>query len=262
MNPLFFIARLEPTDDMLAARASALGFTVLRVPLFATEPGHDSPGILRRISALGEKTAIAWTSRRAAQALVRVMPSVRGILSRVPLYALGEESAAPARHAGLEPMIPEGGSGAESAGAPSLAKFILARASKDGVQSVLILRGDRSLPDLRDGLTAGGIQVSSIEVYRTRFLDADVSGLTTWLKKESPVAAAFFSPSGVAALERLLPEKARAAVHERAAAIARGQTTAKALDDRGYRHVFRPRGEITFETAAHETLLTMCGGRP
>jgi len=120
----------------------------------------------------------------------------------------------------------------------------------------------RALPDLRDGLASGGIRVSATEVYRTRFLDADVSGLTTWLAKDGPVAAAFFSPSGVAALERLLPELSRAAVHERAAAIARGQTTAKALDDCGYRRVFRPGAEVTFETAAHEALLTMCGGRP
>jgi uroporphyrinogen-III synthase len=159
-------------------------------------------------------------------------------------------------------MTPADGAGTEGAGAEGLAKFILARASEDKVQSVLILRGDRSLPDLREGLTSGGILVSTIEVYRTRFLDADVSGLTAWLSKEDPVAAAFFSPSGVAALERLLPARARAAIHERAAAIARGHTTAKALDKHGYRHVFRPGGETTFETVAHEALLTACGGRP
>ncbi len=259
MNPLFFLTRLEPTDDMLAARASALGFTVLRVPLLATEPGHDSAGVLRRILSLGDKTAIAWTSRRAAQALARIVPRAGGVLSRVPLYALGEESAGPARRVGLDPMIPADG---EGAGAEGLAKFILARASEDGIQSVLILRGDRSLPDLPDGIKSGGIRVSSIEVYRTRFLDADVGGITTWLEKEAPVAVAFFSPSGVAALERLLPERPRAALHACAAAIARGHTTAKALDRHGYRHVFRPQGGSTFEAVAHEALLTTYGGRP
>jgi len=117
MNPLFFLTRLEATDDMLAARASALGFTVLRVPLFATEPGLDSPSLLAWISALSEGTAIAWTSRRAAQALVQVLPNSRGILSRVPLYALGEESAGPARRAGLDPMTPAQNPGVPESGA-------------------------------------------------------------------------------------------------------------------------------------------------
>jgi uroporphyrinogen-III synthase len=104
--------------------------------------------------------------------------------------------------------------------------------------------------------------VSTIEVYRTRFLEADVSGLTTWLGTEAPVAVAFFSPSGAAGLERLLPERTRAAIHERAAAIARGPTTAKALNHYGYRHVFSPSAGTTFDEAAHEALLSACGEKP
>ncbi len=258
MNPLFFLTRLEPTDDALAAKASALGFTVLRVTLFATEPGRDTPGFSRRLSNLAKGTAIAWTSRRAAEVLVRINPGALRCLSAMPLYAVGEESAMPARRVGLDPRTP-----AESAGAAGLAQFILSRASEDGVRTVIVLRGDRSLADLPEGLQAGGIGVLPVEVYRTRFLNADVDGLTAWLDKGGPVAAAFFSPSGVTALERLLTDPARVLLHERAAAIARGHTTAGALDARGYRHVFRPRGGANdFEAAAHDALVATSQGVP
>jgi uroporphyrinogen-III synthase len=256
MTPLFFLTRFEPTDDALAARASALGFMVLRVPLFTTEPGQDSPAIARRLATVGDGVAIAWTSRRAAESLARALSGARRGLERVPLYALGEESAAPMRRAGHAPLTP-----AEGLGAAGLAQFILSRVTQDGVRCVLFLRGDRSLPDLPSGLKAGGLEVFSLEVYRTRFLDADVEGLKTWLRKGDPVAAAFFSPSGVLALERLLDADTRALAHERVAAIARGHTTAQALEDRGYRNVFRPNGSGGFEAVAQEALLATSGGR-
>ncbi len=257
MTPLFLLTRFEPTDDVLAARASALGFMVLRVPLFTTEPGVDSPAIARRLAVVGDGVAVAWTSRRAAEALARALTGSRRGLDRVPLYALGEESAAPMRRAGYTPLT-----AGETLGAAGLAQFILNRAQEDGVRCVLFLRGDRSLPDLPSGLKAGGIEVFSLEVYRTRFLEADVEGLKTWLRNGDPVAAAFFSPSSVLALERLLDTEACTRAHERVAAIARGHTTAQALEDRGYRNVFRPRGSTGFEAAAQQAFLAASGGRP
>lgn len=257
MTPLFLLTRFDPADDALAARASALGFMVLRVPLFTTEPGVDSPAIARRLAVVGDGVAVAWTSRRAAESLAGALTGPRRGLERVPLYALGEESAAPMRRAGYTPLTP-----AEGGGASGLAQFILSRATQDGVRCVLFLRGDRSLPDLPSGLKAGGIDVFSLEVYRTRFLNANVEGLTTWLRNGDPVAAAFFSPSGVLALERLLDEETRARAHERVAAIARGHTTGQALVERGYRSIFRPSGTSGFEGAAQEALLAASGGRP
>jgi uroporphyrinogen-III synthase len=257
VTPLFFLTRFEPTDDALAARASELGFMVLRVPLLMTTPGEDSPAIARRLATVGDGVAIAWTSRRAAEAIARAFSGARRGLEGVPLYALGEESAAPMRRAGYAPLTP-----IEGRGALGLAEFILARAREDGVRCVLFLCGDRSLPDLPQGLKAGGIEVFSLEVYRTRFLDADVEGLKTWLRKGDPVAAAFFSPSGVLALERLLDAETRALAHERIAAIARGQATAQALEAGGYRSVFRPADSGGFEAVAQEALLATSGGKP
>jgi len=256
MSPLFFLTRLDMIDDPLAAKASELGFTVLRAPLFATEAGVEAPTLVKRLSTVGDGTAIAWTSRRAAEVLANALPRARRHLAGIPLYALGEESASPVRRAGFSPIT-----SGESMGAKGFARFIIGRASQEGIRFVLFLRGDRSLPDLPNGLKAGGIEVLSLEVYRTRFLDADVNGLTTWLAKGDPVAVAYFSPSGVAALERLLDETERALLHDRAVAVARGGTTAEALERRGYRNVFRPEGAGTFESVAQEALLATSGGR-
>ncbi len=255
MNPLFFLTRLDTIDDPLAAKATELGFTVLRAPLFATEAGRDAATLAKRISTAGDGVAIAWTSRRAAEVLAQALPRARRHLAGIPLYALGEESAMPVRRAGVSPVPP-----GESMGAAGFARFILSRAPREGIHLVLFMRGDRSLPDLPDGLRAGGIEVLPLEIYRTRFLDADVVALATWLTNGDPVAVAFFSPSGVTALERLLEEPARALLHDRAAAVARGSTTAEALEMRGYRNVFRPDGAATFEAVALEALLSTSGG--
>jgi len=255
VTPLFFLTRLDTIDDPLAAKASELGFIVLRTSLFATEAGKDAHTLAKRLSNVGDGMAIAWTSRRAAEILASSLPRARSNLAGVPLYALGEESALPVRRAGFTPIIP-----GESTGAAGFARFILEQASRDGIRRVLFMRGDRSLPDLPKGLGAGGIEVVSLEIYRTRFLDADLNGLSTWLAKGDPVAVAFFSPSGVAALERLLDESAHRALHDRAIAIARASTTAEALQARGYRNVFFPDGTGTFEAAAQEALLATSGG--
>jgi len=71
VNPLFFLTRLDTIDDPLAAKATELGFTVLRAPLFATEAGGDAATLAKRISTAGDGVAIAWTSRRAAEVLAR-----------------------------------------------------------------------------------------------------------------------------------------------------------------------------------------------
>ncbi len=256
MSSLFFLPRLDSLDDTLATKASALGFTVLRVPVFATEPGKDSLPLARRLSLLGDGVALAWTSRRAADSLARSLAATRSSLPRFPMYALGEESAAPLRRSGYAPLTL-----GEGARAADLARFIAGRVAEDGVRRVIFLGGDRSLPDLPNGLEAAGIEVTRLEIYRTHFLNADVDGLMTCLANKDPVAAAFFSPSGVTGLERLLGAEAREQMHTRAAVIARGHTTASDLMTRGYQNIFTPEGALGFERVALDVLEATCGER-
>jgi uroporphyrinogen-III synthase len=88
-----------------------------------------------------------------------------------------------------------------------------------------------------------------------------VSGLASWLDRGDPVAVAFFSPSGIQALERLLDPDTRKHLHDRATAVARGETTARALEERGYGRIFQPGTVNAFETMAHEALRTVCEAR-
>ncbi len=260
-RPLFLITREETGDDMLAGEAQSLGFRVRRVSLLEISPGADAERLADRIAAAyapGE-TGIAWTSRRAAAALATLLPFFKGFLQMlsVPLYAVGAESAALLRKRGVTVHTPE-----EGLGASHLARFIAERAETDHVRRVIFLHGDRALPDLPEGLRATGIDVTEIEVYRTRFLSPDVSDLESALRGGAAVVAAFFSPSGIEALERLLSAEAVARMRSEATALARGATTHAALDSRGYRHALYPEGNATFESRAAEALHEISRDRP
>ena len=255
MSPLFLVTRRDPADDALVDQAWASGFIVVREALLATEPGTDVRWLDERLAEIPEGTGMAWTSRRAAEALVHALPRDRGKLARVPMYVVGEESAAPLRSAGFSPLVP-----AEPLGAAALAQFIASRASKDGLRRVVILHGNRSLPDLSDGLRERGIEVEFLEVYRTRFLNADFGGVDVALDEGTAIIVAFFSPSGVEAFERLLSPGSRARFRERAAAIARGFVTAATLHRRGYRNVLGFEPGTPFSRYAQRALEATSGG--
>src|SRR5712692_10210103 len=69
---LFVITRDDPLDDALASDAERLGWNVLRLGLLATDPGPDRGRFLEWLQGSPSEAAIAWTSRRAAQALVEI----------------------------------------------------------------------------------------------------------------------------------------------------------------------------------------------
>jgi uroporphyrinogen-III synthase len=257
VNPFFFLTRVDPVDDPLAFQAAGMGFTVIRESLLETEPGVDSPRLADHLAAMPEGAGLAWTSRRAAEELATVLPTLHGRLDRVPLYAVGEESAAPVRRAGLVPRVPP-----EPLGAAELARFIASRASEDRLRSVIFLHGNRSLPDLPNTLKEMGIPVEFLEVYRTRFLAPDFGGLEEALRSGATVLVAFFSPSGVDAFERLLRGDSGARFREQALVISRGHTTTQALRQRGYRKVLTFQPGAPFSQYAARALQETPGGTP
>ena len=251
MSALFVIARDDPRDAALAHEAERLGFSVLRLSLLATDPGPGRDRFLEWLGALPRGAAIAWTSRRAAEALAEIaLPRLRDALSRAPLFALGEESAAPIRNAGIPVEVSPGGGGAAS-----LAQWILKRRDALEIARIAFLHGDKALPTMSDALRAAKLPVEPFELYRTRFLSPDVGRLTAALEAGTPVTAAFLSPSGVEALERLLSPKMVAALRRDAEVVPRGETTYKALAARSYRRARRPRQESqAFDSIALEAL--------
>jgi uroporphyrinogen-III synthase len=251
VSALFVIARDDPRDAALARDAERLGWSVLRLRLLETEPGADRGRFLDWLQALPPAPSIAWTSRRAAAALTEIaLPRFRETLARMPLFALGEESAAPTRDAGIVVEVcPDG------RGAATLAEWIIRRRDAIGITKVAFLHGDKALPTLPDALRAAKLEVVLFELYRTRFLSPDVGGLTAALEAGRPVTAAYWSPSGVDALERLLSPGAVSALRESSEALPRGGTTYQALVDRGYRRARSLLNETrAFDSIALEAL--------
>ena len=195
--PTFLIARCEEADEPLASALTARGARVLRLPLLATEPGPDMEKLAAWLETPREGDAVAWTSRRAAEALVAAaLPEHAPRLRALPLFALGAESAAPALRAGLTVSLPE-----DAGDARRLAAFIAG--APGGPRRVAVLHGDRALPDLREGLAAAGLEVDAFEVYRIRFVDADLGEVSRALARGALWAAAFLSPSGFASLQKV-----------------------------------------------------------
>ena len=242
MNPLFILTRRDAADDRLATEAERAGFVVVRQALLRFEPGADVGRLEEHLAAIAPGTALAWTSRHAADALARALPRDGSALRRTPMYAVGEESAAPVRQAGYAPMVPP-----ESLGASELARFIASRTARDGVRRVIFLHGSRSLPDLPDGLKAAGIDVAFLQLYRTELLAPDFGGVSDAIREGTRVLVAYFSPSGVEAFERLLSRDAIVRLRQHGVVVARGTTTALALESRGYRNVlgFEALGPLT-----------------
>ena len=228
---LLVIARDDHWDAGEIRAAERSGVTVLTLALLRTEPGRDGARILEWLND-AEGSAVAWTSKRAGEALARLaLPSRRDSLSRLSLFAVGPESAAPLRVAGFTVEVP-----VRAEGAAALAGWMIRRQAENGFRRVAFLRGDKALPTLRGALRRAGIPVDEFEVYRTGFESPDVAPLTDALRSGSAVTVAFYSPSGVEALERLLPPRALRTLRETARATAIGETTHRALLDLGYKH--------------------------
>ena len=266
--PVFLIGRCEDADELLVGALTERGARVLRLPLLTTEPGPDLERLDAWLASPPEGAGVAWTSRRAAEALVATaLPRHDATLRALPLFALGAESAAPALAAGLTVSLPQ-----DARDARRLAEFITGSrrdapggdappgppprtGAAPGVRRVAVLHGDRALPDLREGLLAAGLEVDPFEVYRTSFADADVSEVTRALARGVLYGAAFLSPSGVEALERRLSPEDASRLRRDVVVIAKGGTTHRALVERGYLRAVDPGANgLTFEACALDVM--------
>jgi uroporphyrinogen-III synthase len=262
LSALFVIAREDRLDDALARGAAERGYEVARLALLATEQGPDCDRFQDWLRDPPPNAALAWTSRRAGEALAAVaLPQQRAAIACLPLYAVGAESASPIRAAGFAVATPPD----SRPGAKRLAALI-ARVKPAGpgaeppapgtaaVARVAFLHGDRSLPDLPEALAEAGIEVEPFELYGTRFLSADVAALERAAEAGRVAAVAFFSPSGVEALERLLRPEISTLLRSDVPALARGETTRAALESRGYRRGSCPSAAESFDSFALEAL--------
>lgn len=238
-RPILIVTRSEPSDDRLVSAVQEEGCEVARLALFATCPGYQVAAFTEWLTRPAPGCALAWTSRRAATLLAEAaLPAHREALERLPLFAVGEESAGPITASGLSVSVPGTG-----LGAGHLAAHLIEHASALGIRRVAFLHGDRALSDLPDTLARAGIPVDRFEVYRTSYLAADLAPLVRALHARRPCVVAYYSPSAISGLERLMGPGDGESLHADSVALARGETTYQALLRWGYAHAQRPVGD-------------------
>jgi uroporphyrinogen-III synthase len=98
---------------------------------------------------------------------------------------------------------------------------------------VLFPASSRALPTLSKGLAQLGAVVTQVEAYRTDGASLDVNECREWIHRDEIGAVTFASPSAVIELERALGKEDFDKLLTKAAAVAIGPTTARALTDLG-----------------------------
>jgi uroporphyrinogen-III synthase len=135
MTRPLLVLRPEPGASATVAAAQALGLSAIAAPLFVVRP-------LDWTTPASPPQAILMTSANAA----RHGGAMLAALTDLPLYAVGEATAAAARKAGFRHIV-VGDEGVDA---------IVARARRDGVEALLHLAGREYRPSA--GAGAGAIE--------------------------------------------------------------------------------------------------------
>ncbi len=146
------VTRPHPDDEVTAAGLRARGFEVLLAPMLQFEPvAFDDDEEMRY-------GAVIVTSANALRGIERQLGD-RGLL-KLPLFAVGEHTAAAARSVGFETVIPAKG------GAASLRDLVLASAKTKALKRtspLLYLAGADLARDLAGELGERGFTVVTLD---------------------------------------------------------------------------------------------------
>jgi uroporphyrinogen-III synthase len=149
------VTRPQPDDEATASSLRARGFEVLLAPMLRFEP------VAFRDDGEVDYGAVIVTS---ANALRGLMPNLKGSrVSKLPLFAVGEHTAAAARAAGFENVIAAGGD------AGALREGVLAGVKRKTLKKtnpLLYLAGADLSRDLAGELGARGFTVVTQTTYR------------------------------------------------------------------------------------------------
>jgi uroporphyrinogen-III synthase len=204
----------------LEAELAARDMQVRRVPLLTFAPPPSFQPLDVALAQLGHYRAVAVTSPRAAWVLAERMAAHGAGLSSVPLWTVGERTAAPLRERFREVHVvgaPPGAGAAETLAAEMLAS------GHEG--PVLFPGGDLRREALGRLLGDAGVRVDEVCCYRTVVAD---DAATVHAALEGADVAVVGSPSVGEVLAR------HTVAGSRPALIAIGATTATAARDAGW----------------------------
>ena len=220
------VTRDEPADGPLSRELQALGLGVLRWPVLSIGPAADAAALDAALARLAQFDWVVFASQHAVAAVVhRVAVPPAG----VRIGAVGARTAQALQAAGWPVTVVP----AEETAAGLVAAL---RALVPGAR-VLFPGGSRSLPTLREGLTAAGAAVTQVEAYATQAAALDLPACQDWVRQRAIGAVTFTSPSAVSELEHALGAATFTALLDSATPISLGATTGRTLAARGFASV-------------------------
>lgn len=216
------VTRAEASDGPLSSQLRSLGVKVLLWPAVEVSKS-ESAELHAALDRIEEFDWIVFTSRQAAPPVLERVPKQPPALK---VAAVGQATAQVLRQRGWNvDLVPDD----PNAGALVAAFEAFA---KPGLR-VLFPASSRALPTVSKGLTQLGAIVTQVEAYRTEAAALDVNECREWIARDEIGAVTFASPSAVIELERALGREDFDRLLTKAAAVAIGPTTARALTELG-----------------------------
>ncbi|HTK36174.1 MAG TPA: uroporphyrinogen-III synthase [Caulobacteraceae bacterium] len=204
-----WITRAKPAADATAMRVRARGLEPLVAPLLIV---HPIEGVALDLDGVG---ALAFTSANAIPAFA-ALTSERSL----PVFAVGEATAAAARTAGFAHVVAADGD----------VSALAHRVAADGDLGLVLHPGAlEPAGDLAAALTAAGIEARNLPVYRTEAAGV----LPPAVGADPPGAVLLHSPKAARALAALIPPHWPPAME----ALALSPACAAPLVGRGFRRL-------------------------
>lgn len=226
VGPRVLITRPPGTGETLRAALEQMGASVMEIPAVEIHGPIDTRSVDAALDRLTSYQWIAFTSRNAVDFFLRRMEerTVR-LPPGIRVAAVGTSTAALLEDQGISvECVPP------AASAAALAAEMI-RTGAAGAR-VLIPCGDRSRPDLANGLRSGGAEVDTLVAYRTVTAGRESrERLVAALEKGQIDVVALASPSALDGIAAALDGNLRPLRDVRLVCI--GPTTAEAVRSAG-----------------------------
>lgn len=216
------VTRAESDDGPLCTHLRTLGLEVLLWPAVSVQRASGN-SLSEALARIEDFDWIVFASRQAITAVIRFLPRLP---ASVRVAAIGRATAQVLRHRGFSvDLMPN------EANAASLVNAFAAQGCAGA--EILYPASSRALPTITQGLSQLGAKVQQVEAYRTEAAFLDVNDCRAWIDRDVIGAVTFASPSAVIELERALGPADFKRLLGKAASVAIGPTTARALAERG-----------------------------
>ena len=225
-GPKIVVARSAEGNSELSVRIRSLGMIPVPVDTVEFSEPSDWSKVDRALTDIGKFDWIALTSPRGASLFARRMKKV-GIrpAERLPrMAAVGEATADRVREEGFAVGFVPSEFTTVELGRQLPTKF---------GRRVLLLRAEKAGQEVVNTLERRGFSVTSVPIYRTRFMGRRYRGTRIADAK----AVLLGSPSEVEGLARRLTPAALGRLKSKAVAICIGPVTARSAREEGFKHV-------------------------